>query len=63
MEWLANDFETWSDAPDWDWCARFAYQVMERRGTTGGLFRKMYAQYCVKPRRSFPHFAQRRSGT
>jgi hypothetical protein len=45
MERLANDFETWSGAPDWDWCARFAYQVMERRGTTGGLFRKMYAQY------------------
>jgi Domain of unknown function (DUF4872)/Butirosin biosynthesis protein H, N-terminal len=45
MEWLANDFERWSIAPDWDWCARFAYQVMERRGTTGGLFRKMYAEY------------------
>jgi hypothetical protein len=45
MEWLADDFETWSVALDWDWCARFAYQVMERRGTTGGLFRKMYAQY------------------
>jgi hypothetical protein len=26
------------------WCARFAYQVMEWRGTTGGLFRKMYAE-------------------
>lgn len=45
MDRLANDFGTWNVAPDWDWCARFAYQVMERRGTTGGLFRKMYAQY------------------
>jgi hypothetical protein len=32
-------------AEDWRWCARFAYQVIERRGTGGGAFRPMYARF------------------
>lgn len=32
-------------AADWRWCARFAYQVIERRGTGGGNFRRMYARF------------------
>ena len=28
-------------AEDWRWCARFGYQVIERRGTGGGAFRLM----------------------
>jgi Butirosin biosynthesis protein H, N-terminal/Domain of unknown function (DUF4872) len=32
-------------AEDWQWCARFLYQVIERRGTGGGNFRKMYARF------------------
>ena len=30
---------------DWRWCARFSYQVIERRGTGGGNFRAMYARF------------------
>jgi hypothetical protein len=45
MKTLADDFVRWGDAPDWEWCARFAYQIIERRGTGGGAFRKMYATY------------------
>ena len=30
---------------DWQWCARFLYQVIERRGTGGGNFRRMYARF------------------
>jgi Domain of unknown function (DUF4872)/Butirosin biosynthesis protein H, N-terminal len=30
---------------DWQWCARFAYQVIERRGTGGGCFRLMYGRF------------------
>jgi Butirosin biosynthesis protein H, N-terminal/Domain of unknown function (DUF4872) len=30
---------------DWQWCARFNYQVIERRGTGGGNFRTMYARF------------------
>ena len=30
---------------DWQWCARFSYQVIERRGTGGGNFRLMYSRF------------------
>ena len=45
MRWLAEDFSAWGDASDWEWCARLAYQLIEKRGTGGGMFRKMYAAY------------------
>lgn len=45
MESLAEEFESWGELPDWDRCARGAYQNIEVRGTGGGFFRKVYAQY------------------
>lgn len=45
MKTLADDLMNWAEAPDWPFCARFAYQIIERRGTGGGAFRKMYAEY------------------
>ena len=34
-----------AQAADWRWCARFLYQVIERRGTGGGNFRLMYSRF------------------
>ncbi|MCI0475438.1 MAG: BtrH N-terminal domain-containing protein [Anaerolineales bacterium] len=45
MRTLAADLVNWGNAPDWEFCARFGYQIIERRGTGGGAFRKMYAEY------------------
>jgi hypothetical protein len=45
MKTLADDFVNWGAGTDWQFCARFGYQIIERRGTGGGAFRKMYAQY------------------
>ncbi len=43
---LAADAERWPAlAEDCQWCARFAYQVIERRGTGGGNFRLMYSRF------------------
>jgi hypothetical protein len=43
---LAAETGSWPDAvEDWQWCARFAYQVIERRGTGGGAFRLMYSRF------------------
>jgi hypothetical protein len=43
---FASEVGAWPDAAeDWRWCARFLYQVIERRGTGGGNFRKMYARF------------------
>ncbi len=41
----AEDLPCWADAPDWKWCARFAYQVIEKRGTGGGGFRWLYRDF------------------
>lgn len=46
VERLAAEVGDWPDtAADWQWCARFGYQVIERRGTGGGAFRPMYARF------------------
>jgi hypothetical protein len=43
---LAAEAGSWPEAAeDWQWCARFAYQVIERRGTGGGAFRPMYSRF------------------
>jgi hypothetical protein len=43
---LAAEVGAWPEAAeDWRWCARFLYQVIERRGTGGGNFRLMYSRF------------------
>jgi hypothetical protein len=46
MRRFAAEVGDWPEAAeDWQWCARFLYQVIERRGTGGGNFRKMYSRF------------------
>ena len=43
---LATEIASWPEAAeDWQWCARFLFQVIERRGTGGGNFRQMYSRF------------------
>jgi hypothetical protein len=43
---LSEEAGAWPEAAeDWLWCARFGYQVIERRGTGGGAFRLMYSRF------------------
>jgi hypothetical protein len=43
---LAAEAGSWPEqTADWQWCARFGYQVIERRGTGGGNFRLMYSRF------------------
>jgi len=43
---FADEVGGWPEAAeDWRWCARFNYQVIERRGTGGGNFRAMYSRF------------------
>jgi hypothetical protein len=52
LERLAAEAGSWPEAvEDWQWCARFAYQVIERRGTGGGAFRLMYSRFLAEARR------------
>jgi Butirosin biosynthesis protein H, N-terminal/Domain of unknown function (DUF4872) len=49
LERLAAEAGSWPEAvDDWQWCARFAYQVIERRGTGGGCFRLMYSRFLAE---------------
>ena len=49
VERLAAEAGAWPEvAADWQWCARFGYQVIERRGTGGGCFRPMYARFLAE---------------
>jgi hypothetical protein len=49
VERLAAEAGAWPEvAADWQWCARFAYQVIERRGTGGGCFRPMYSRFLAE---------------
>jgi hypothetical protein len=40
-----EEIRRWGSLPDWRWAARFCYQVIERRGTGGGGFRFLYADF------------------
>ncbi|MFC4439295.1 MULTISPECIES: BtrH N-terminal domain-containing protein [Natrialbaceae] len=42
---LADDLPSWTALEDPQWTARFAYQNVERRGTGGGAFRRLYADF------------------
>ncbi|MBU2488569.1 MAG: BtrH N-terminal domain-containing protein, partial [Proteobacteria bacterium] len=43
-KWL-SELDAWAGFDDWKWTARLAYQVIEKRGTGGGGFRLMYADF------------------
>ena len=45
IEAFAAALPDWNDLPDPQWTARFAYQNVERRGTGGGAFRRLYADF------------------
>ena len=60
LEALIRDLPEWKDAPDWQWSARFTYQVIERRGTGGAGFRTLYRQFLEEQEEQYP--ALRRHG-
>ncbi len=46
LDRFAGEVASWPEAAeDWQWCARFLFQVIERRGTGGGNFRAMYSRF------------------
>jgi hypothetical protein len=46
MRKVAEELPCWPQmTEDWRFAARFGYQVIEKRGTGGGFFRRLYARY------------------
>lgn len=52
-KWLA-DLDDWQNDKDWQWSARFTYQIIEKRGTGGGGFRKMYGEFLAEAEARLP---------
>ncbi|WP_435320342.1 BtrH N-terminal domain-containing protein [Haloarchaeobius sp. TZWSO28] len=42
---FGRELPDWQDLPDANWCTRFAYQNVEKRGTGGGAFRGLFAPF------------------
>lgn len=61
MRKLASDRIGWRAGPDWEWSARFAYQGIEKRGTGGGGFRRLYAHFLEESRPLLPAIAKVRA--
>ncbi|WP_256687368.1 BtrH N-terminal domain-containing protein [Halococcus qingdaonensis] len=45
---FARELPEWTGLDDASWSARFAYQNIERRGTGGGAFRRLYADFLAQ---------------
>lgn len=45
LDFWREELDSWKTFSDWQWTARLAYQVIEKRGTGGGGFRLMYAEF------------------
>jgi len=45
LQTLIDDLNEWEHSTDWQWNCRFAYQIIEKRGSGGSGFRKMYARF------------------
>lgn len=61
LERFAAELPEWPDRAQGEadrvWCFRFGYQLIERRGTGGGLFRKLHAAFLREAERVVPSLA------
>ncbi len=48
VDLAVKDLPSWAAIPDLKWSSRFAYQIIEKRGTGGGAFRKMYGDFLTE---------------
>ena len=55
-----KELDQWKAFPDWQWTTRFTYQVIEKRGTGGGGFRLMYADFLREAGDYLPAIAEKR---
>jgi hypothetical protein len=54
LEALIGDLPDWKEIADWQWSARFTYQIIERRGTGGAGFRTLYRQFLEEQEGRYP---------
>lgn len=57
LEAFAEKLPSWQQSEDAAFCYRFAYQVIEKRGTGGGAFRLIYADFLEEAAQTLPPVA------
>lgn len=57
MREAAGELPRWTDLPDWSWAARFAYQVVIKRGAGGSFFRSLFADFLREAEARLPTLA------
>lgn len=58
---MADDILMWKEkARDWRYCARFCYQIIEKRGTGGSLFRRLYANFLEEVQDIYPKVKEKK---
>jgi len=61
VERFAQELPRWPvearDEADRAWCFRYAYQVIEKRGNGGGMFRRLYARFLGEAEAAVPDLA------
>src|SRR3972149_6425830 len=58
MRRMAGEIPLWPEwTEDWAFAARFGYQVIEKRGTAGGFFRRLYSRYLNEASSHYPPLA------
>lgn len=53
-----RDLQAWRHLDNWQWIARFAYQVIEKRGTGGGGFRRLYTDFLLEGKPIVPEIGE-----
>ncbi|MHB8156305.1 MAG: BtrH N-terminal domain-containing protein [Desulfocucumaceae bacterium] len=54
LQTFSRDLPGWAEASDWKWCSRYAYQVIEKRGTGGSGFRLLYHSFLKEAQNYLP---------
>lgn len=54
LQTFHKELDLWAGFDDWQWTFRFAYQVIEKRGTGGGGFRLMYRDFLEEAQAYLP---------
>jgi len=59
MRRVAEEVARWPEwAAQWEFAARFQYQVIEKRGTGGGFFRRLYAAFLAEASAFYPEIGR-----
>lgn len=58
LELWEREMDDWCEHTSCQWVLRFAYQIIEKRGTGGGGFRTMYGDFLTESQKHLPQISE-----